>query len=101
MKLKEPSSEYTRTNTILWILCFQKFWHVVWQDVITTPLDCLHSKTIAFIFTYIVLISKATFLKCMTQFQPISFYNILYKIVAKVLPTDSKTYLILYRIVKA
>lgn len=70
--------------SIWWILCFQKFWHVVWQDVIATPLDCLHSKTMAFNFTHIVLISKATFLECLTQFRPISFCNILYKIVASV-----------------
>ncbi len=76
-------------------LFFQKYWHIVGDDVSNAILDFLNSGRMlgSINFTHIVLIPKVASLEQMTQFKPISLCNVLYKIASKVLVNKMKTML--------
>ena len=73
-------------------LFYQKFWHVVGDNVITVVLDYLNfgCMTLGINHTNIVLISKVKNPDKMPDFRPISLYNVIYKIISKVLANRLK-----------
>lgn len=74
---------------------FQKYLHVVGSNVSNAVIDFLNSGRMlgCINFTHIVLIPKIKDPQCMSQFRPISFCNVIYKIVSKVLVNRMKTML--------
>ena len=73
-------------------LFYQKFWHIVGDNVIAAVLDFLNSSYMVpeINYTHIVLISKVKSPEKMADFRPISLYNVIYKIISKVLANRSK-----------
>ena len=67
-------------------LFYQKFWHIVGDDV-SVVLDFLNNETTlpGINYTYIVLIPKVKLPERMTVYRPISLCNVIYKIISKVL----------------
>jgi hypothetical protein len=76
-------------------LFFQKYWHIVGNDISNAILDFLNSGRMlgSINFTHIVLIPKVAAPERMAQFRPISLCNVLYKIASKVLVNRMKTML--------
>ena len=76
-------------------LFYQKFWHIVGNDVSSAVLDFLNSgiKIPEINYTHIVLIPKVKSLEKMTDFRPISLCNVIYKIISKVVANRLKTIL--------
>ncbi len=76
-------------------LFYQKFWDSIGNDVSFAVLSCLNSGTIlkSINHTYITLIPKIPIPKKVTNFRPISLYNVIYKIISKVLTNRLKTIL--------
>ena len=76
-------------------LLYQKFWHIVGNDVSSAVLDFLNSgiKIPEINYTHIVLIPKVKSLEKMTDFRPISLCNVIYKIISKVIANRLKTIL--------
>ena len=76
-------------------LFFQKFWHIVGDDVSLAILDFFRSGRMlgSINFTNIVLIPKVKNPESMSQFRPISLCNVLYKIISKVLVNRMKVIL--------
>ena len=74
------------------VLFYQKFWHIVGNDVITTVLDFLNTSNMQseINFTHIVLIPKAKSPERMFDYRPISLCNVIYKIISKVLANRLK-----------
>ena len=68
-------------------LFYQKYWHIVGDDVTTTVLDFLNFSTIILEinYTYIVLIPKVKSPEKIPDFRPINLCNVIYKIISKVL----------------
>ena len=68
-------------------LFFQKFWHIIGDDVIVAVLDFLNSSTMLpeINYTHIVLILKIKVFERMFDYKPISLCNVIYKIISKVL----------------
>lgn len=64
---------------------FQKYWHIVGSDVITTVLSVLASGHILrkINYTHIALISKNKNLRRMSDFRPISQCNVIYEVIPK------------------
>ena len=80
-------------------LFYQKFWHIVGDDVIVAVLNFLNSGTMLpeINYTHIVLIPKIKSPERISDFRPISLCNVIYKIISKVLPNKLK--LILPRLI--
>ena len=73
-------------------LFYQKFWHIVGENVVNAVLDYLHSGVMGpdINHTNIVLIPKIKSLERMYDFRPISMCNVIYKIISKVLANRLK-----------
>ena len=73
-------------------LFYQKFWHIVGDNVVVVVLDFLNSGNIVpeINYTHIVLIPKVKYPEKMADFHPISLCNVIYKIISKVLANRSK-----------
>ena len=73
-------------------LFYQKFWHIVGNDVITAMLDFLNTGNMRskINFTHIVLIPKVKSPKRMFDYKPISLCNVIYKVISKVLANRLK-----------
>ena len=73
-------------------LFYQKFWHVVGDNIVSTVLDYLNSSVMHpnIIHTNIVLIPKVKNPEKMVDFRPISLCNLGYKITSKVLANRLK-----------
>ena len=78
---------------------YQKYWHVVGNDVTNAVLSCLNSGRIlkSINHTFITLILKIKNPERVTEFRPISLCNVIYKSISKVLANRLK--LILHQIV--
>ena len=76
-------------------LFFQKFWHIVGNDVTTAVLDFLNTGNMlgSINFTHIALIPKVKSVESMSQLRPISLCNVIYKIISKVLVNRMKSIL--------
>ena len=77
------------------VLFYQKFWHLVGNDVSSAVLDFLNSgiKIPEINYTHIVLIPKVKSPEKMTDFRLISLCNVIYKIISKVIANRLKTIL--------
>ena len=71
---------------------YQKYWHVVGQDVTNVVLSYLNSGCLlkSINLTFITLIPKVKNLEKLTEFRPISLCNVIYKLVSKVLANRLK-----------
>ena len=71
---------------------FQKYWHIVGQDVTIAVLLVLNSSHMLhkMNFTHIVLIPKNNELKNMSDYRPISLDNVISRIVSKVVANNLK-----------
>ena len=74
---------------------FQKYWHIVGQDVTSAVLSSLHSGRCLrkMNFTHIVLVPKVNDPQHITEFRPISLSNVVSRIVSTVLVNRLKTIL--------
>ena len=75
---------------------FQKYWDVVGHNVTNSILQILNTGCMpnGWNETYICLIPKVSSPQKISEFRPISLYNVLYKIVAKVLANKLKLILL-------
>ena len=73
-------------------LFYQKFWHIVGDDVTNAVLNFLNSGNMdpEINYTHIVLIPKIKFPEKMSDYRPISLCNVIYKIISKVLANRMK-----------
>ena len=73
-------------------LFYQKFWHIVGDDVVAAVLDFLNSGNMdpSVNYTHIVLIPKIKSPEKMSDYRPISLCNAIYKIISKVLANKLK-----------
>ena len=73
-------------------LFYQKFWHIVGNDVITAVLDFLNTGNMQskINFTHIVLIPKVKSPERMSNYRPISLCNVIFKVISKVLANKLK-----------
>nr|XP_023923653.1 uncharacterized protein LOC112035046 [Quercus suber] len=73
-------------------LFYQKFWHIVGDNVVSAVLDFLQSGNMVseINHTNIVLIPKVKSPEKMSDFRPISLCNVIYKIISKVLANRLK-----------
>ena len=74
------------------VLFYQKFWHIVGDDVIAAVLDFLNSGNMnsELNYTHSVLIPKNKSPKRMSDYRPISLCNVIYKIISKVMANRLK-----------
>ena len=74
---------------------YQKYWHLIGEDITKAVLTCLNTRKIlkAINHTHITLIPKVKNLEDMTKFRPISLCNVIYKILSKVLTNRLKSIL--------
>ena len=82
-------------------LFYQKFWHIVGDDVIAAMLDFLNNGTmlLEINYTHIVLIPKIKKPERIFYYRTISLCNVIYKIISKVLANRLK--LILPRLISS
>ena len=73
-------------------LFYQKFRHIVGDDLIATMSDFLNSGTMLLDinYTHVVLILKVKSLERISYYRPISLCNVIYKIILKVLANRLK-----------
>ena len=76
-------------------LFFQTFWSDIGLDVSEAVLSCLNSGTIlkSINHTFLTLIPKVKNPEIVAQFRPISLYNVIYKILSKVIVNRLKPFL--------
>ena len=76
---------------------FQKYWHIVGQDVTIAVISVLNSGHMLhkMNFTHIVLISKNNELKNMSDYRPINLGNVISRIVSKVVANCLKLVLLM------
>ena len=73
-------------------LFYQKFWHIVGDDVVNVVLDFLNNGVMLpdLNHTNIMLILKVKNPEKMSEFRPISLCNVIYKVISKVLANRLK-----------
>jgi hypothetical protein len=73
-------------------LFYQKYWHLLGEDITKAVLNCLNSGKIlkAINHTYITLIPKMKNPKDVKDFRPINLFNVIYKILSKALANRLK-----------
>ena len=73
-------------------LFYQKFWHIVGNDVTAVALDFLNSGIMVpeINYTHIVLTPKVNSPEKISDYRPISLCNVIYKIISKVLANRLK-----------
>ncbi|KAL0399895.1 UNVERIFIED_CONTAM: hypothetical protein Sradi_2332800 [Sesamum radiatum] len=73
-------------------LFYQKFWHIIRNDVVSSVLHILNSSSLLhkMNFTHIVLIPKCSKPEKVSQFRPISLCNIIVKIASKCVANQMK-----------
>ena len=73
-------------------LFYQKFWHIVGNEVTDAVLDFLHFGNMEpdINYTHIVLIPKVKKPEKMADIKPINLCNVIYKIISKVLASKLK-----------
>ena len=73
-------------------LFYQKYWHIVGNDVTAAALDFLNSRIMVpeINYTHIVLIPKIKSPEKISDYRPISLCNVIYKIISKVLANRLK-----------
>jgi hypothetical protein len=73
-------------------LFYQKYWHIIGEDVTKAVISCLHSGLLlqTINHTYITLIPKVKNPGKVSEFRPISLCNVFYKIISKVLSNRLK-----------
>ena len=73
-------------------LFYQKFWHIIGDNVVNAVLDFLNTSHLDpdLNYTHIVLIPKIKSPERMSDFRPISLCNVIYKIISKVLANRLK-----------
>ena len=78
------------------VLFYQKFWHVVDNDVVNAMLEFLNDEVMLpdLNHTNIVLIPKVKNPEKMSEYRPISLCNVVYKIISKVLVNRLKQVLL-------
>jgi hypothetical protein len=71
---------------------FQKHWQIVGDEVRKAVLDFLNRGVFdqSINSTFIALIPKLTTTSCVSEFRPISLFNVLYKLISKVLANRLK-----------
>ncbi|KAL0003924.1 hypothetical protein SO802_011485 [Lithocarpus litseifolius] len=74
------------------VLFYQKFWHIVGNNVITAVLDFLKTGNMQpeINYTHIVLIPRVKSPERMSKYRPISLCNVIYKVISKVLANRLK-----------
>ncbi len=74
---------------------YQKYWHLIGEDVTKAVLTCLNIGKIlkAINHTYITLIPKVKNPEEVKEFRPISLCNVIYKLLSKVLTNRLKNIL--------
>lgn len=74
------------------VLFFQKFWHSIGPNVVSSVLDFLNHKKLPenINYTFVVLLPKIKKPSRMTDFRPISLCNVIYKLGSKVLANRLK-----------
>lgn len=75
---------------------FQKIWHIVGPSVIQVIQEIFENMTISvdWDLTNLVLILNVSHPEMITQFQPISLCNTLYKVVSKIILQRLKPYIV-------
>ena len=73
-------------------LFYQKFWHIVGNNVSSIVLEFLNSgiMVLEINYTNLVLIPKIKSAEKMTDFRPLSLCNVIYKIISKMLANRLK-----------
>ncbi|XP_047978592.1 uncharacterized protein LOC125220464 [Salvia hispanica] len=71
---------------------FQTFWHIIGRDVVESCVQILNSESLPRDLndTFVTLIPKKGRLETIGDFRPITLYNVLYKIISKVLANRLK-----------